>query len=212
LRTLAKIISLLTLLMFLGAGLASATTLDFAGVPGAVIQFDGSNRTFQFLPEPGTDFQITSPAGPSLGLPGDIAGTFLIGPISQAVPGYVEFAPVFGTGTLSIAADLPFSGSLKWLNIGQLGATGGLNLLASANLSSVNYLGANADLLPFLAGGVTTVTFQFSSVIPLTTLATGGGLISTSFSGSMAPVPLPPTALLLGSGLLGLVGFGLRRK
>lgn len=26
------------------------------------------------------------------------------------------------------------------------------------------------------------------------------------------PVPLPPTALLLGSGLLGLLGFGLRRK
>jgi hypothetical protein len=43
------------------------------------------------------------------------------------------------------------------------------------------------------------------------TLAPGGSFL-LSLDKNITPIPIPPSALLLGSGLLGLLGFGIRRR
>jgi len=214
-RNLTKILAVLALTVALGVGTANALTLNYASISNAVLEFNGTNSTFQFLPEstPGYDFQITdqTPGSGSIGLFGNISGLFTIGQVQQFLPGFVEYAIVSGTGTLTIAADSLFTGTLQWVDIGTIGASGGLNILAQANLFPVNYTGSNPDLLSFLSGGLSTLTFQFPTIMPLSILAQGGGNQQTSYSGSMSPIPLPPSALLLGSGILGLVAFSWRR-
>jgi hypothetical protein len=108
--------------------------------------------------------------------------------------------------------------NVQWLTIYSTFNNGGMNAGGTANLTYVSYDGgSNPDLKAFKDGGVVTATYQFTGLnLPegeyanLTYLSTNA--VQTSYSGSMSPIPIPPSALLLGTGLLGLVGLGYRRK
>ena len=57
------------------------------------------------------------------------------------------------------------------------------------------------------------MTFQFTPAMSLSALTAANQVNSTSYSGSLSyVVPIPPSALLLGTGILGLVGLGWRRR
>ena len=92
-------------------------------------------------------------------------------------------------------------------------------VLFDVQVNSVDPLGCNmlAEASTYLTTGSATVefgnTFSFATNGPVFDLpagvtVNGGGIVNNRF----APVPLPGTLPLLGSGLLGLVAFRLRRK
>jgi hypothetical protein len=73
-----------------------------------------------------------------------------------------------------------------------------------------NYVGPPAGETLLSSLGLPN-TANFSGIYMVT--GSSGGIVSYDLTGTLTanPVPLPPTALLLGSGLLGLVGVGWRR-
>lgn len=174
---------------------------DNCGGTGTVGCFDFS---------PGTSLEISS--GTAIGHAGSITGTFGVGAIA---PGSLESANVTGTGTLTILdGNTPLTANLDWLNINTVGVAGIINISGNVNLTSITYLGGNADLLALAnaGSGIQTATFQFTSPQSLTDLfETSSTISSTSFSGSISAIPVPAAIWLFGSGLLGLAGIA-RRK
>lgn len=78
-----------------------------------------------------------------------------------------------------------------------------------------------ADVLRFLFNfqtntlGPGTTSYWFYVVTDATSYQNGLFTVQDGITyniNAYAPIPVPPTALLLGTGLLGLVGFGYRRK
>ena len=202
---------------------AGAVTIDYSNTAGSTINFNpldgcggGTVGCFDFSPDsPLTSINITS--GSASGLLGNIDGTFGVGPITTLVssPFLVQSAAVSGTGTLSIVDGAnTLTADLVWVDIYSAGVAGGTNVNGTANLSNISYSGTNADLLALFNGGtgIQTMTYQFTSAASLTKLfTTNTSITSTSFSGSITPVPVPAAAWLFGSGLVGLIGVA-RRK
>jgi hypothetical protein len=203
----------LTLFMTASA-LADSITFSVASLQNSFVSFNGTDGTFTFVAPVGSQqFEITS-AGAALGLQGSISGTFTIGTISGVDP---QTAPVSGIGTLTIFdGSQNLTASIEWVNIFTFGSSGGLNSTATANITGVDYGGSNTALQTFASLSNPTrtgaVSFQFIPAVSLTTLATGGGINQTSWSGTFEAVPIPPTALLLGSGLFGLAALGWRSR
>jgi hypothetical protein len=217
--------TLLMLVCVLGIGLllagnASATTLNYASVSGAEIEFPGDTKIK--FPNSGTyDFEITSsdPSGSSaVGFFGNITepGTgFTIGVID--VSGTT--APVTGKGTFTIDDGTnTLTADLTWEKISQVGSGGSLNFEAKANLTNIQYagLGLDPDLVALrdAGGGINVLSFQFTSTYTLSELKDGATppVPLTSYSGSVTPVPVPGALLLLGAGLLRLATYGRRRR
>ena len=133
-----------------------------------------------------------------------------------------------GAGTLTLmVSDIGFA--LPGTNIGSMniggtiGAVVGNQLTYAAYFDNANGLfatpggGSLGTLGPFGPGafsGTTSGTGIMDNEFSLTEVVTihhsGAGL--TSFNAELNVVPLPPTALLLGGGLLGLVALGWRRR
>ncbi|MBI4642566.1 MAG: hypothetical protein HY743_02255 [Deltaproteobacteria bacterium] len=209
--------------IFLAGGSAFGITLNYSSIPDASITFYGTSKTFEF-PDSGNDFQIVNVAGGSeaLGLYGNIDGTFTIGAITTTPLGFgttFQYAKVSGEGTFEIDDESGFflNGNLQWIDIYTVGnnisTTGALNTLGVINITDITYEGENADLLLFAnsnAAGNLTFQFLFPG-LSLTQLTEDGAENPTSYSGSVSSIPVPPTALLLGSGILGLVAWGWRR-
>lgn len=183
---------------------AKAVSFDYASDVGGMIDFLG-NGQFTFTP-PLLNFVVTS--GSAAGRFGEIDGTFTIGTIVG------NTAPVTGTGTFSIIDGTHlFTSTLNWVDIGVLGAVGGLNFTANINLTDISYSGSNPDLLALKnnGSGVNTLSFQFPTAYSLEYLSTHR--VENSFSGTVASAGVPDggaTVALLGLSLVG-IGFANRK-
>lgn len=209
------------LALVLSPGSAKALKIDYANVDNAAIAFSGATDSFTFIDSTiganaGKDFSITGGTGlldsaNTIGLLGHIGGTFTIGAITTF--GGLQTAPVTGTGVFQItdkSANL-FSATVAWVDIFTLGGSGGINSGLAANLTNITYTGSDLDLLALLNGATTNITFQFNPAKSLTALTTEASN-TTSYSGSISPVPEPAAMLLLGGGLIAIWGFRKRMK
>jgi hypothetical protein len=182
--------------LVLAAHEARAITLNFSSVPGATVKFTGTGRTFEFVDSTtvgfvGSDFRVTLSDGtgaPSVGLLGNIGGTFTIGAIS--ISGPVQSAPVTGVGSFSIFdGSTSLTATAQWTTIRTFGTSGSINAGGSVNLSGISYSGSNPDLQALAASaadtGIAVVSFQFIPAKTLTQLTTAGAVNSTTYSGTV---------------------------
>lgn len=195
-------------------------TLNFASTPGATIQFNGTNSSFQFNNSAtsgyvGTQWQIGSQSGgtgAATGLFGVVNdGPFNYGPITTVLLAGLtyEYADVTGPlGQLNIndgTGDY-LTGNVDWVQVATYNYVGAVNAQLTVNVTDLNYAGANPDLLALVAGAPASMslTFQFAPGETLAQLTSGSGPYKTSFSGSLAVVPEPATwaSLLMGLGTL----------
>ncbi len=71
--------------------------------------------------------------------------------------------------------------------------------------SASNVLAPNAN-------GWVAAAHIFVTTLPANAGSNGGNALATGYAVNGPPVPIPPTALLLGSGLLGIIALGVRRR
>jgi hypothetical protein len=186
---------------------------NFSSLPGASIQFNGTSSDFLFNSlADGTQWWITGESGQPGGSVLTLKGWFTGGPWSygsisgvsdQSAP--VSTSPAMlkiddGTGTLATA-------NVTW-GVVSTSPTGGLNAGLTVNLFDLSYTGLNVDLRSFFSNpsGELNLSFQYDPAMSLTQLTQGSGPYTTSFSGTLTPVPEPGSVLLLGLGFFALLG------
>ena len=204
------------------AGLAvsavtSQASLNFTGINNA--QFNASGSTFQLNPIAGSiatpQFDFT---GTGAGLTGWITGApwaVTTGGLTSTTVGSITYqqAPVVGGGVLNIYDGLKIlTGNLTWIQIHTLSdGQGGVSDSLSVNLTGMAYTGINAELLALLAGqnGNLNMTFQFSGTSPsLTSIFSGTGVTSASYSGSISSAAAVPEPSTIVAGAMLLIPFG----
>lgn len=194
---------------------AHALQINYDGAgTGPAIQFNGDS-TFTFSPTyPATNFTISSTSGgtnSANGLTGSLGGTFTIGAVSSF--GGVNTAPVTGSGSFLINDGLnAFTANLSWVSISQYGTGSVVNTSGAINLTNITYAGSNADLLALKGPdgvAMNVLTFNFVPSVSLMDLKTS--TVSTSFSGSLAPV-VPDSGATVAMLGLGLGALGLLRR
>lgn len=188
-------------------------TLDFSALAGASVRVVGTTLDFVNNAS-GRSLGITdsSGTGDAIGKQGKMTGTWTIGAISS-LPGGVQTAPVFGTGTLTMYDGLggTLTGTLAWNDLVSIGTIEGLNLAGALNLTALQYTHGASYLVDFAdlaASGKASqvLSFQFTSPVNLTKL-TDGTTRRRSFSGTIFAESVPEagaTSLLLSTSLVGL--------
>jgi hypothetical protein len=197
-------------------------TMNFASVGNATINITGTGTATT----PTGDITLTpSSASGSVGYDFVIGsttfGTATGGLCSLATTGFTFGAPytteaggtatVYGTGALTIedgaghnlTADVTF----PKFEVNSAGTTGNLNDLLSFNVTNLSYDGSDPDLYALSHLGsdaIDWMTFQIYPPALLSDLGTEGNTYTTSYSGTLV-APLPPDAVLFGTGLLGLL-------
>jgi hypothetical protein len=219
----------MTLVALLGAcsgtGARADLILNLACDVGASIEFEGSGTGATIIfdnNKSGTGFHVTSSTGveDSVGLHGTIGGSFSYTKASITHVGPWQDAPATvtnGVFTITDAAHHSLIGAITGLDLATLGTGGALNVSGGINLSNVVYSGTNADLKKIrdqaeYGGGVLAITFQFLPARSLTALTAKNSDFKTSYSGSLLTqsIPEPSAGLLAGTGILCLLGYGLR--
>jgi hypothetical protein len=220
-------------LMILGLALLTVpmaqarTTLNFTSVENAAININatdvpGGIGTF-FFTEPNGDFIITLASGGTGDAIGDTgiitnpaSGFVITGPIQTDTPGGAQYSAVTGVGGVDITdhngdhftADL----QLHKIETNVAGTFVYLNDLLLLSLTNIHYTGTETDLQNI--GRAMYLSFQTDAMGQNLTFLTSGDDVTliSAYSGKFTPVvPVPPSALLLGSGLLGLVAVRFRR-
>ncbi len=202
------------------------TSLGFEGVPGSTIQFNGSAHSFQLNNNlAGQQWQIgyvEGGVGEGNGGAWDLYGWFTGGPWSYGsvtVNGALQTATVTtpggsfkiadGTGQFAV-------GNVSWVQVATLSKAGGvINADAAVNMTGLSYAGENPDLLSLVNSGLGSITlsFQFNPGKTLSQLNSGSGPYLTSYSGSLAPVPIPEAGTVLaGLGAVGLMLWRFRAR
>ena len=221
------VVCLIALTMTAGSAFAVTEVIGYDAVTNAYLNFAGNGGlgsalnppTFYFTAPSSADFSITSSStGASNGDLGSFSGTWTItSPITTE--GTAEIAGVSGSGTLTIIdhSSVPLTATIQWLKIetNTAGSNGSLNDTLVANISGVSYSGTEADLLNLMNAAIAgDLTWTMSTTgLDLTALTTSGAFNKTAaWSGEIIASPVPATALLFGSGLLGLALLGFRRK
>lgn len=205
----------LLVLALLGvASFSQALTFDFVsdGNPGAKIQFNGTNKTFNFAPaSTGYDFVIRSSDNASLiGLQGNFRGIFQIGTITTT--GGLQTAPVTGLGSMTIFDGTnTLSADIVWNSIFSFGTVVGLNDIGLPNVTNVNYSGSNSGLNQLMneVQRTANLSTQFIPSRSLTQLTTANAFNEATYSGTYTSVvPEPASMIALG----GLALVAMRRK
>ncbi len=227
-KTLITLICLLGLLtLTAGGALATVELLTLAPVVSGQMALSGTGTSGNISFMAGTggnDFQIlTSTGGTANGDVGTITGTysFTSSSITLEGAGPATQAPLTGTGLLTIKDGSGHSltanvTSLVKVETNNAGTSLPINDLLVVNLSSIAYTGTQQDLLNLLhydnGSAVLDLTGTFGTDTTLAQIAGSGYSQDIAYSGDIRVTPLPGSALLLGSGLLGLALLGFRRK
>ena len=182
--------------------------INFSSLAGGGVYFDGQSH-FSFIPAPTTSqFQVTDIGTQESGDDGYITSPspsgFSIGTVGLDENGN-EVAPISGNGSFTIVDHngLDFSGTVTWLSMSASPGFGGLNLNAILNLSSITYLGTEADLVAIQNIGAASdiITFTIDDqTADLYSLKSTPDTID-NFNGLVyAAVPVPePTTLFAGA-------------
>jgi len=200
-------LSVLLALTLPTAVVRGAEIFNFSDANGASIQFNGSASSFQFVPNTGFQWSITSESG-GTGAANGLQGFFSGGPWSYgaitSISGLytANVSPTSATLTINDGAGHLATANVAWDQVATYGSAGYLNMSAVVNLSGMSYSGANVDLLNFFSSsaGILTLSFQFNPAMTLSQLTAGSGPYITSFSGSLTSVPEP--------GVLGICALG----
>lgn len=219
--TTRKICLFVILAMALPVAMIRGQVFSYSVLPGASIQFNGSDSTFQFNSDSttGQQWSITGESG-GTGIATNLLGSFSGGPWTigaiSTVSG-VETANINTSPSAALAiadgAGHQATADVVWGQIYTYGGAGGFNAGLTVNLSNLSYSGANADLVSFFSApaGELNLTFQFNPAMTLTQLTSGSGPYTTSFSGTLVAVPEPGILAFCVLGLAFLVGFASRR-
>lgn len=210
-----------TLLVGLIAGIASsahAIKIGFSSIQDSGLAFDGAGN-FSFFTDGSYSIEVDDTdglTGDSVGLLGNITGSWTIDSPSAASPDVSTLSPVSSGAMLSIfdgtnmfTADVDFN-VISVISDGSV-----INADGMLNLFNFSYSGSNSDLndLKDIGSGYATVSFQVGPGA-LTTGFLASTALDATFSGNInATQSVPDSAssgVLMTLGLVGLLGFAHR--
>jgi hypothetical protein len=222
-RLAVILVTVVALVGFMTAGSALAITYngalwdpDYAGNPGW--NANANNPSLGAPLDPATATFTVGSINFSFGPPeGETYGAWLAGftAVSEPSLGWIATTPFYTPST----NQSPYLGTFFQFTWQETFSTDVLLAISLTHDDGAYLIMDGTTVLINSSAPTTVITDTFSGLIAvgLHTFELNYGGVNgfpevLPYSASTTPVPLPPSALLLGSGLLGLVGLGWRRR